>query len=279
MAKSGYNYKVGELKRLIAESSQEFSPVLGPSVKSDNKKNNEKSYKDAEAAAKNFDGGLKDPKKVANLYQKPDANRTTIDYNPRVEPDKEYKDKVNAQMKGYTSKLEEDNGIEKGGAEFDNEGKIAKQFKDAANKKNEEEANIAHAGLKARELPKIKRNQMCENLTPKRLIFKHTRFINEAQMLARIPEEYKKDGQKIYMKDSVGNEYIVECEMNTVGSIETNVRGFSNKEIMNEQISRIQELMNYKSGDAFASDTKNTRIDEDKNFSEVMNLARGLIRG
>ena len=55
---------------------------------------------------------------------------------------------------------------------------------------------------------------MYENVnlfSPKRLIFKKTTFVNESQMLSRIPEEYKVDGQKIYMKDCKGNEYIVEC--------------------------------------------------------------------
>ena len=269
-----YSYKVGDLKKLIAESSQEFSPVLGPNVKSDNKKNNEKSYKDAEKAAKDYDGGLKDPKKVANLYPKPDANKTTLDYNPRVEPDKEYKDKVEAQLKGYTSKLEEENGIEKAGAEFDNDGKIAKQFKDAADDHNKESEDIAHAGLKARELPKEKKNTMYESVSPKRLVFKHTRFLNEAQMLARIPEEYKKDGQKIFMKDAAGNEYIVECEKSSTGYIETNVTGYSNKELMNEQINRIQELMGYKPADLSCKSS----VNESENFSDIMNLARGLMK-
>ena len=274
-----YTYKVGELKKLIAESSQEFSPVLGPSVKSDNKKNNEKSYKDAEKAAKDYDGGLKDPKEVANLYPKPDANKTTLDYNPRVEPDKEYKDKVEAQLKGYTSKLEEDNGIEKA-AEFDNKGKIAKQLEDKAEENDKEALDNANAGLKTRENPIEKKNTLFkESVSPKRLVFKHTRFLNEAQMLARIPEEYKKDGQKIFMKDAAGNEYIVECEKSSTGCIETNVTGFSNKELMNEQISRIQQLMGYTPGNNETADYREGRINENENFSDIMNLSRGLMKG
>ena len=125
-----YSYTVGELKKLIAESSQEFKPVLGPNVERDNKKNNEESYKETEKKAKDYDGGLKEPKKE-KLQDKVDGNRTTLEYNPDIEPSKEYKEKVEAQAKGYTSKLEQDNGNERGGVEMDDDGRILKQFTDA----------------------------------------------------------------------------------------------------------------------------------------------------
>ena len=269
------SYKVGDLRRMIAESSQEFKPIIGTGVESDNKKNNDKSYKESEKRAKDFDGGLKAEKEVANLYRKEDANKTTLDYNPRIEADKDFKEKVEAQAQGYTSKIEKDNKIEKGGAEFDNKGRIFKQFKDHADELNKQKEDLASSGLVSKNLPKEEKNTMYEGLKPKRLIFKHTRFINESQMLSRIPEEYKRDGQVIYMKDAVGNEYIVECEKSSTGYIETNVKGYNNKEIMNEQISRIEQLMNYTPGNNIASANKNFRINESKAFSDMMNIARG----
>ena len=84
---------VGELRKLLRESSTEFKAKLGQNVEADNKRNNEKSYKEAEKRAKDYDGGLGEVKKD-ELPEKYDANRTTLDYNPRTEPDKEYKDKV-----------------------------------------------------------------------------------------------------------------------------------------------------------------------------------------
>ena len=54
---NGYSYSVGELKALIAESSQEFKAVLGPNVERDNKKNNSESYKESKKRAEDFDGG------------------------------------------------------------------------------------------------------------------------------------------------------------------------------------------------------------------------------
>lgn len=279
---STYSYKVGDLRRIVKESTENFKPVIGPNVIKDNAKNNEKSYKDAEKAAKDYDGGLQ-PEKKGNLPDKLDGNRTTLDYNPRTEPDKSFKDKVNAQAKGYTSKLEEENGIEKAGAEFDKDGKIATQFKDASDKINDAKKKLADSGIQGNNLKdeNKKKNTMYENSKPvaKRLEFKHTKFLNEAQMLNRIPEEYKNDGQKIYMKDSIGNEYIVECtKSEKTGFIETNVVGFSNPKLLSEQKERIEQLFDYQSSKEFAPTTAKQRIEENNSFQDLMNLSRSLIK-
>lgn len=279
---STYSYKVGDLRRIIAEQTQEFKPKLGPSVMSDNKTNNEKSYKDAEKAAKDYDGGLK-PEKKGELSDKLDGNRTTLDYNPRIEPDKSFKDKVEAQAKGFTSKLEEENGIEKGGAEFDKDGKILKQFEDAAEKRNDVQKKLADSGIQGNNLKdeNEKKNTMFESKKPvaKRLEFKHTKFLNESQMLNRIPEEYKTDGQKIYMKDSIGNEYIVECtKSEKTGFVETNVVGFSNPKLLSEQKARMEQLFEYQSSKEFAPTTAKQRIEENQSFQDMMNLSRSLIK-
>lgn len=274
-------YNVGDLKRLIAESSKnEFKPVLGPSVESDNKSNNDKAYKDAEKRAKDYDGGLANGENNAKLPKKEDFNRTTLDYNPRVEPDKEWKDKVEAQAKGYTSTMEEKNGVEKA-AQFDEDGKILNQFKDENDEIQKERNALGTSGLQSSELEKKgvldKKPTMTESttLTPKRLIFKHRRFMNESQMLQLIPEEYKKDGQTIYMKDAHNNEYIVECVASkTSGLIETQVKGFENKELVNEQMNRIQQLMNYDAKSTSGRNVKNAQLNESQEFRNVMNILK-----
>jgi hypothetical protein len=267
-------FLVKDLKRMISESASEFKPVIGPHVTSDNKKNSEKAYKEAEKQAKELDGGLKDPKK-GKLADKEDANRTTLDYNPRTEPDKNFKEKVKAQAKGYTSTMEEKNKIEKA-AEFDEDGKIFNQLTKSSDDLNKQKEDLAHSGLVSQNLPKQEKNTMYETtLKPKRLVFKHTRFVNESYMLSRIPEEYKKDGQIIHMKDMNGNEYIVECQASSTGYIETNIKGYSNKELMNEQIKRISELMGYKTGDNLTESVKQSRADNDKNFENMFDIIRG----
>lgn len=267
-------FLVKDLKRMISESASEFKPVLGANVVSDDKKNNNQAYKDAEKKAKDFDGGLKEPKKE-KLADKKDANRTTLDYNPVGEADKNFKEKVKAQAKGYTSTLEEKNGIEKA-AEFDDEGRIFNQLTKSDKELKKDKEDLAHAGLVSQNMPKQEKNSMYESaLKPKRLVFKHTRFVNESYMLSRIPEEYKKDGQIIHMKDMNGNEYIVECQASSTGYIETNIKGYSNKELMNEQIKRISELMSYKAGDNLTETVKYGREDNDKNFENMFDIIRG----
>ena len=266
---------VGSIKQQIRESVQEFKPVLGPNVQSDNKKTNEKSYKETEKEVKNYDGGLTEPKK-GTLPVKEDGNGTTLDYNPRTPATKDFKDKVKAQAQGYTSQLEKDNGIEKAGAEFDNDGKIMKQFTDASKESDKMKKDLATSGLQSKELKShIKdKETMYENIKPKRLKFTHTRFMNESQMLSRIPEEYKKNGQVIYMQDKTGDEYQIVCESNANGNIETNIIGFNNRKLMTEQMSRIQELFKYNSNDYSGKTVKPLRESENETFKTLMDQVR-----
>lgn len=278
----GSFYRVSDLNRLIAESStnSEFKPVLGPNVEKDNKANNGKAYKDAEKRAKDFDGGLTEKPNKTKLYPKADSNRTTLDYNLRVEPTKEWKEKVEAQAKGYTSKMEQDNGIEKA-AEFDNDGRIYKQFKDSNDEAQEARNALATSGLVSKELDKKgeikKKPTMTESKTlkTKRLIFKNTIFLNESQMLQRIPEEYKRDGQTIHMQDKEGNDYVVECvKSQTTGVIETNVINFVNEEKLNEQRNRIHELFNYDAKSTSGRNVSANQLNEMDSFKKFMDTAR-----
>ena len=271
---NGYSYSVGELKALIAESSQEFKAVLGPNVERDNKKNNSESYKESKKRAEDFDGGLNEPKKN-KLGKKIDGNKTTLDYNPSNEPDKKYKDRVNAQAKGYTSDLEEKNGNKRGGAEFDDEGRILKQFNDARDNAENIKKDLQKGGLVGRTLPDevFDKNHLNEDAPkPKRLKFKHTKFVNENQMLSRIPEEYKIDKQIIHMIDAADNEYIVECTLSQrSGMIETNIVNHRNKKVMNEQVNRMFALMDYNTPKGM---TVQDKINESKGFKEFMDFAR-----
>lgn len=272
-------FRVSDIKKLIAESSKnEFKPVLGPNVESDDKSNSDKAYKDAEKRAKDYDGGLGKEEK-RELPKKEDFNRTTLDYNPRTEPDKNWKEKVEAQAKGYTSKMEEENGIEKA-AQFDDEGKILNQFKNANKEIEKEKNDLATSGLVSSEMDKKgathQKPTMTEStLKPKKLLFKHRRFLNESQMLQLIPEEMKKNGQVIHMEDAHSNEYVVECvESKLTGTIETHVTSYKNKEKMNEQMNRIQQLFDYNSRTTSGRNVKPSKLNEDAEFMNLMNMTR-----
>lgn len=269
-------YNVGDLRRLISENVRsEFKPVIGPNVESDDKKNNEESYKNSEKRAKDFDGGLNEPEKI-KLGKKIDGNRTTIEYNPEVEPDEKYKERVAAQAKGYTSAAEEKNGIPRGGVEMDDEGRILKQFTDARDEREKIKKDLEKSGLAARTYPDSafdKNHLVNENkLKPKRLKFKRTRFVNEQQALSKIPEEYKVDGQRIHLVDADDTEYIVECSLSQrSGMVETNIVHKHNQRVMEEQVNRLFELMDYKSP---KGQTRSEKLQENTMVGNLLNITR-----
>lgn len=271
-------YNVGAIREIIKESASEFKPKLGDGVVKNNLKNNEKSYKDSETRAKKFDGGLSNKKPKRNFDRSADSNGTLLDFNPKQEPSKEYKERVKAQMKGYTSTLEEKNGIEKQD-EYDDDSKMYNALKDNSLKRNKEKEDLSSSGLVGRVLPKVKKNSMYENTTPKpkRLVFKRAKFVNEAQMLNYIPEDYKVDGQKIFMRDCQNNEYIVECKkIPSNGRIETIVKGYQNEEKAAKQLERIHELFGYETSREFGPLPNKTRVEESKNFADMLKLAHEL---
>lgn len=275
-------YKVGDLRQMVRESANEFKAKLGSNVESENKRNNEKSYKESEKRAKDYDGGLKDVKK-SELPDKNDGNKTTLDYNPSVTPDDKYRKRVEAQAKGYTSDIEEKNGNERGGVEMDNEGRILKQFNDARDKMEDNKKVIQKSGLTAREMPDsiFDKNHLNENKTlkAKKLIFKHSKFINESQVYSRIPEEYKNDGQTIYVNDAAGNEFVIECiKSEKSGNVEAHIVSHKNERLMNEQIERIHELMGYDEKSTSGRRSNQERIDESDTFKNIIGLTRGKIK-
>lgn len=267
-----YSFTVGALQNLVAESSTQFKPVLGKNVENDNKKNNDKSYKEISKETSDYNPK---PSNTKRNIEKVDYNRTTLDYNPVNEPSKEYKDRIEAQAEGYTSTLEKNNKIDKA-ADFEGAKEIYKAITKSAEEHNKNKEDMAHSGLQARELDKPKLNTLHEEtIKPraKRLTFKHTKFLNESQVLTRIPDQYKVDGQVIHMCDNEGSEYIVECVLNRfTGNIETNVISCRNKQKIDEQLSRIKELMNYKS--TSSRDVRADQIEENKNFSTLMENCR-----
>ena len=114
-------------------------------------------------------------------------------------------------------------------------------------------------------------------LKPKRLVFKRAHFLNEEKMLRLIPDEYKKNGQKIYMQDAYDNEYIVECvESKQTGFLETNIVSHTNKKQMNEQLNRIQQLFAYDTRCTSGRNIKNNinKINEQTDIRNMINLVK-----
>lgn len=156
-------FKVSDLKRFIAESSNEFKPVLGMNVEKDNKSINDKAYKDAKQRAKDYDGGLENVGGKRVKYEKNDANKTTLDYEPDNVSD-DYKKRVKAQVEGYSSELEKNNKIEKSGDFSDNKN-IYSGIKKSGQELHNGEKEMKKSGLQGREWPEkvFDREEMYES--------------------------------------------------------------------------------------------------------------------
>lgn len=263
--------KVGDFRRLVAESSSEFKARLGTNVESDNKKNNGKAYSDAKKRAKDYDGGISD--EVTKLkYEKTDANKTTMDYTPE-NATPEYKKRVKAQMMGYTSEAEKNNGIEKEG-NFDGNERIYNGLKKNSKEMKDNVEDFKKSGLQARELPDetFKKESMYENNNKriKTCVFKKTEFLNENHMKSRIPDDFKVEGKIFKMKDKVGCEYLIEWQDNKAFILE-----HKNEAGKEKALDRMKELMGYKSSDTCT--TRAGRLNENENrFQDTLNKMRGL---
>ena len=248
-------YTLSEFCRVLKES-QEFKARKGENVESEDKKNNEKAVNDILKQGKKFDGGLSNEKKKENPRDITDYNKTTLDNDFAYEPSKEYKDRVKAQVHGFPSVENEKNSkIKEENDSLDFEGNEDFYEQNAEKRKEVADARQTdkHAGLKSHNLPKetFKDNTLYTNESKKmkRLNFSKTVFLNEAEMIKKIPDDMKIDGNKFYMKDAVGNEYLVECVKDKVINdiIHTKVVDYKNKEKIDETFKRMKELYGYKS--------------------------------
>lgn len=276
-------YTFGELNRILMESHNEFNPKIGDKVESEDKKNNEKAVDDIMKQSKEFDGGITDKKKNTNKEDIQDFNKTTLDVEFASEPGEAYRERVKAQVHGFPSADNEKNSkIKEDNKSLDFDGN--EKFYDAQKKKSEEisdkEAELKHAGLKARELPKedFKNDTLFkENKTMKRLHFKNTVFLSEAQMLKKVPEEYRTSDGRFIMKDASGTEYLVECSYNKeFNHGKLTVVNKTNKEQINEQLDRMRELFDYNSSSYMGGTTSSSRKTEAQGLSEMINRVKDI---
>lgn len=158
-------YKLSELRAALQESEtkNEFKPVLGDGVEKDNKKNNGEAVKDITKEVGKYNGEKMDHTVITSV----DRNKTTLDvvWN-ELEPGKEWKDRVDAQVEGYPSvdnkkntDVKDNGGLDyKGNEEFlKNREKSQKDWKGTVK-------DDMDAGLKGRELKKY--NVVNENFDP-----------------------------------------------------------------------------------------------------------------
>ena len=266
---------VGELRRVLQESG-EYKPVVFGME--DSKRTNEKAYSDIKKETEKYDGGLtKGNKKELGGGISATDNRGMHDlaYDNISKP---FKDRVRSQMKGYVSKDAEDKHKDDafGNATFDKDENIYDAAKEHAKAVKQGKDTAAEIGLTGRELNKkdIEKNTetMGESKKIKMLSFKNTKFLSEGHMRTMIPDEYKVEGKKFIMKDSADNQYLVEWTAK-----EPNVTKKLNMTLVNEEKERIKQLWGYKSAEANTS-TPSFRVQENKEFSDMVNKARKIMK-
>lgn len=255
-------YNLSEFCKVLRES-QEFKAKKGESVDSENKKNNGKAVKDILTKTKEYDGGIQNNPKKEDPRDTDDFNKTTLDLDFDYEPNDAYKAKVKAEVEGkFSAKNAKETDIEKEnkGLDFEGNKKFYKDRAEIAQKRGERKHALKTSGLQSRELAKDKefdkefkdKTLFKQNESKmKRLHFNKTVFLNEEHMLKKIPDDMKTDGNKFYMKDSVGNEYLIECVRDKVLNdvVHTNIVDYTNKEKINETFQRMKELYDFKASD------------------------------
>ena len=238
-------YTINEIKNLISESVNEFKAKVGDKVENSNKKERQ-------------------------LPNKEDGNKTTLDYALEGNPGDDFRKKVKAQAEGYTSTLEKNNKIEKEG---DFNDKTYQQFKKAGKEMADNKVKAKQSGLTARTLPKstFEKDSIYESSKMPFLIFKKTTFLNESQMLSKIPDEYKNNGKRFKVKDASDNEFIVEW-----ADGEGKILFHENKKKLNETMEKFHKLIDYSSKKQFTTSSPKTRINETNSFNTILNKARTI---
>lgn len=277
-------YTFGDLKRVIKESTNEFKPKMGANVIRDNARNNVKAVKDIEKEVKEDDKKVNTPEDV-------DYNRTTLDAEFADEPGEAYIARVKAQANGFPSVENEKNSKikdENQGLDFSGNERLYDDLKKRNAEFTKREVERAHAGLKSHNMPKkdfenpnmFKENKdsdMTDNKKMKKLYFKHTKFLSESQMIKKIPDEYKVDGNKFIMKDASNNEYLVEWTVDSKFNYgEAKVLHHINKEQLNEDMKRIKDMFNYKSSDVFQTTNAQSRLNEEKKLGSFIDEVRKI---
>lgn len=290
---------VKALKRLISEGSNEFKAIRCPKSEKEDKSNSGKAYSDAKKRAHDFDGGLTDTKKKGE-YEKMDGNKTTLDYTPENVTD-DYKKRVHAQVKGYSSVQEMENDIEKQD-DYSNNDNIYKGIKKSGSEMHKNEEDFKASGLQANKMPKgtFKKDEMYEskdgfdmrNLidtlkdtsallegkrtfiekpSVKTVYFKKTAFLNEGHMVSRIPDEFKNEGCQFKMKDKHGSEYLVEWTEGKAVVINRN-----NKQKIDETLNAYEKLSSYK-GEEYNTLNGKSRVNESNSeINRMLDIVRKI---
>lgn len=272
-------YTIGELLQLKEESARnEFKPKFGNGAKRTSS-DNDKAVKEIIKNASELDkDGRRDDKPVQPRVEFPDYNKTTLDVNFEYEPDKSWKDRVEAQAEGYPSvQNKEKNGYDQS-LGFDGNKKFYDARKEMSKDRNDLDTIERESGLKARikkdEIDYSNKTAFNESRQIKRLKFKNTIFLSESHLLSKVPEDYRVDENRFYMQDKTGTDYLIECKADPFGYVHMEITNKFNKQSINEELEKMKRLAGYRySDDNKKVDNKNieTMSESISSFREKLN--------
>lgn len=271
-------YTVGELLQINEESARnEFKPKFGVGAERSSS-NNDKAVKEIIKNASELDkDAQKDDKPRKTKVDFKDYNKTTLDVNFEYEPDKSWKDRVEAQAKGYPSVQNMKKNDYDPALGFDGNEKFYDKRKEMSDDRNDLDTIERESGLKARikkdEIDYSNKTAFNESKQIKRLKFKNTTFLSEKHLLSKVPEDYKINENRFYMQDKTGTDYLIECKADPFGCVHMEVVNKFNKQTINEELEKIKKLSSYRySDDNRKIDTKKLEdmSESISNFRELM---------
>ncbi len=259
-------YKVSDLRRIISESANEFKPVKGKTVDKENKANNDKAYKETSKRTEKYDGGARKKKELSEYPNTPNKGMQDLQYDNAVP--ETHKKNVQSQMKGFTSanneKLHKNDESPVEHNEIPGMKERAKSFK--ANRDAATLDGLTGSKLNKQEVAQL-RDTVFEATAP-RYKYKQSIFLNEKHMLMNLPDDEKKEGNKCIMEDANGTTYYVVWHKEKPEVL--------NKTRVNEQTSKIMNLMGFKSEQVRT--TNAIRMNEDMMVGDMMNKVRQLMK-
>ena len=252
-------YTISELLRLNEKDSRnEFEPKFGIGAERNsnaNEKAVKKILKDTQEyndkARKEFD------RKNPNVDFE-DFNKTTMDVRFEYDPGKEYKERV---KKLATTGLENDKAecySTEGNEKFYKDRAKMSKARSDRDFKEDIKGIVGRNNDDHDNSEKYRKHTpfMNENTVSKRLKFKNTVFLSEAQVLSHVPDDYRVHENRFYMQDMTGTDYLVECAKDQFGCMHMAVSGKFNKNMINEELEKIKKLSGYSSSDSVSKTCK-----------------------
>lgn len=274
-------YTISELLNEVSNTKQEFKAKIGNGVESSNKREQEKAVRDITKDAEKMDNPRRNQKdKELPAVEPNDYNKTTMDVRFEADAPQSYKDRVRAQALGYPSVQNMEKNDYATYLDFDGNKDFYNDRKKMSDHRNEIEKQERESGLKARlkTATDYSNKTMFENkdyLPKKRLVFKNTMFLSEAQVIKAVPEDYRIDENRFYMQDKTGTDYLVECKADPFGYVHVEVVNRLNKTEVNEELDKMRRLADYRYSDNNKKVKKLNSVEEMsesiKNFRELLN--------